>query len=389
MKYWGIFSLVFSLAVGACRVHRVQKLLKTTPVVDTHIDFPENLYDSGKWYKEGFEAWALNNPEGNFDYTRAKKGGLTVPFMSIYIPAEFQKTPGRPRSYADSLITLVERIVARYPGQFALARTADEVERNFARGLISLPMGMENGAPIESLADVAYWHQRGIRYVTLTHSRVNRICDASYDTVRTHHGLSDYGRQVVREMNRVGIMVDVSHLSDESIMDVLEVAKKPLIATHSACRHFTPGFERNLPDTLIQAIARTGGVVQVPFSHYFLGTQARVDFKAVEKRMKDQGLNGYSPEGRQFLETELGKLGVNAGTVVDHIDHIVRLVGIDHVGLGSDYDGVGFALPPDLSDVSKVPNLLVELFKRGYSKADIRKICYQNTLRVWRANEAP
>lgn len=380
---FGSLSLLLSCSVQ----HKAHKILSDTPVVDTHIDFPWHLVEHHKWYKPGYTAFALDNPEGDFDYSRAKKGGLSGAFMSIYIPAQYQKTPGRSKEIADSLIGVVYAVAQAYPDKFSVVTRADEILTNFRKGIVSLPMGMENGSPIEKIEDVAYFHRRGIRYVTLTHSRDNRICDSSYDTLHTHGGLSDYGRTVVREMNRVGIMVDVSHLSDDAIRDVLEVARKPLIATHSGCRHFTPGMERNLSDSLIVAIARTNGVVQVPFSHYFLSSRAREVFQNAEKALKDKGLTEETPEGRTFIRAELARSGIGVGLVADHIDHIRKLVGIDFVGLGGDFDGVGLALPPDLADVSMYPNLVAELLRRGYTAADIRKICYQNVLRVWRANE--
>jgi len=368
-------------------LRHARAILTKTPIVDTHIDFPWHLVERNKWYKPGYTAWALKNPDGDFDFERAKKGGLYGAFMSIYIPAHYQKVPGRAKQVADSLIDMVYAVAKDYPGKFALAMKANDVTTNFKKGIVSLPMGMENGAPIETLADVSYFHRRGIRYVTLTHSRDNQICDSSYDTLHTHKGLSEFGRQVVREMNRVGIMVDVSHLSDDAIWDVLEIARKPLIATHSACRHFTPGFERNLSDTLIRAIAKTGGVVQVPFSHYFLSTDARAKFTAAEKALKDKKLDENSPEGRAFMKQQLTLAGITVRDVADHIDHIKKLVGVDYIGLGSDFDGVGLALPPDLADASMLPNLIAELLRRGYSETDVRKICSENVLRVWRANE--
>lgn len=366
---------------------QAKQILKTTPVIDTHIDFPWSLVERKEWYQPGYTALALKHPGGDFDYERAKQGGLYGAFMSIYIPAAYQKQKGRAKEVADSLIDMVHAIAKTFPQNFALALKAEDVERNFAKGIVSLPMGMENGAPMEAISDVAYFHQRGIRYVTLVHGRDNQICDSSYDTLHTHGGLSPYGRQVVQEMNRVGIMVDVSHLSDASIWDVVEVARKPLIATHSACRHFTPGFERNLSDTLIRAIARTGGVVQVPFSHYFLSTQARAEFKEAEEMMKAKKLDENSPEARKFMRKQLTKGSISVKTVADHIDRLKNLVGVDHIGLGGDFDGVGLALPPDLADVSMYPNLIAELLRRGYTEAEIKKICYQNTIRVWKANE--
>ncbi len=383
------FATLFALAACGANKHlrQAHKILAETPVVDTHIDFPWHLVEHNKWYKPGYTAWALSNPDGDFDFERAKKGGLYGAFMSIYIPAKYQKEPGRSKQVADSLIDVVNAMVKDYPDKFALAPRADDVLRSFTKGIVALPMGMENGSPIEKIEDVAYFHRRGIRYVTLAHSRQNQICDSSYDSLNRAGGLSDFGREVVREMNRVGIMVDVSHLSDEAIWDVLDVAKKPLIATHSGCRHFTPGMERNLPDDLIKEIAKGGGVVQVPFSHFFLSARAREVYKKIEKEMKDKGLDEKTPEGKAFVRTKLAGAGISASDVADQIDHIKNLVGIDYVGLGSDYDGVGLALPPDLADVSTYPVLVAELLKRGYSESDIKKICYQNVIRVWRANE--
>lgn len=370
---------------------RAKELLKTTLIVDTHIDFPWHLVEYKKWYKPGYTAWALKNPDGDFDYERAKAGGLSAPFMSIYIPAEYQKVSGRAKQVADSLIDMVFAIAKDYPDKFAVPNTVAELTAQCSQGLISLPMGMENGAPMEQLSDVAYFHQRGIRYVTLTHGKDNLISDSSYDTLHTHHGLSAYGREVVREMNRVGIMVDVSHLSDEAIWDVLEEAKKPLIATHSACRHFTPGFERNLSDTLIKAIAKTNGVVQVPFSQYFLGTKVRNAWSTADSLREAAKIPEHGPEADAFYAA-FGKqhgepFWISVREIADHIDRIKNLVGIDYVGLGSDFDGVGPALPKDMADVSMYPHLIAELLRRGYSDADVRKICSENVLRVWRANE--
>ncbi|MBK8966061.1 MAG: dipeptidase [Lewinellaceae bacterium] len=368
-------------------LQQARQILKKTPVIDTHVDFPYSLAEHKEWFTPGYTALALNHPIGDFDYGRAKAGGLYGAFMSIYIPASYQKIPGGAKALADSLINMVDAIIKDYPGNFAPAPRADDIVRNFKKGIISLPMGMENGAPLETLADVAYFHQRGIRYVTLTHSRDNHISDSSYDTLHTHDGLSAYGRDVVREMNRVGILVDVSHLTDAAIWDVLEVTTKPVIATHSACRHFTPGMERNLPDSLIRAIAKNGGVIQVPFSHYFLSSKSRELFFQAEKDMKAAGLEEDSPEGRRFIKNALANGPISVRDVADHIDHIKNLVGVNHIGLGGDFDGVGLALPPDLADVSMYPNLLAELLRRGYSRRDIRKICFQNTIRVWKASE--
>lgn len=370
---------------------RAKKILATTPIVDTHVDFPWHLVERNKWYKPGYTAWALKNPDGNFDLERARAGGLYAPFMSIYIPSKFQKTPGRSREVADSLINMVYAIVKDYPDNFAIPLKADDVVQNFKKGIVSLPMGMENGSPITKIEDVAYFHDRGIRYITLTHARDNQICDSSYDTLHTNHGLSEFGRAVVREMNRVGIMVDVSHLSDESIEDILQVATKPLIATHSGCRHFTPGYERNLSDALIKGIAKTNGVIQVPFSQYFLDGKAHDAWHRADSIREALKIPEYGVQNDSFYRAYGQANGepfwLSLSKVADHIDYLKKMVGIDHIGLGSDFDGVGNAVLPDLKDVSKYPALIAELLRRGYTDEDIRKICSENTLRVWRANE--
>lgn len=394
-KYLALLTLIL---LSSCRsfretreqeryIKQAQKILTTTPVIDTHIDFPWSLVERNEWYQPGYTALALKHPGGEFDYERAVKGGLYGAFMSIYIPSKYQLEKGRSREVADSLITVIEQITKAHPARFALAHKAEVVTSSFHKGIVAMPMGMENGSPIEKIEDVAYFHKRGIRYVTLTHSRDNQICDSSYDTLQTNGGLSPFGREVVKEMNRVGIMVDVSHLSDKSIVDVLKVAKKPLLASHSGCRHFTPGFIRNLPDSLIVNIAATNGVIQVPFSHYFLTTNSREEFKKAEAALQNKGFDEKAPEARYFMRKELQKATTSAKTVADQIDYLRKLVGIDHIGIGSDFDGVGLALPPDLADVSMYPNLLAELLRRGYTEADIRKICSENLLRVWKANE--
>lgn len=390
--------IVFLLfALMACKSNQYQRqakqILKTTPIVDTHIDFPWHLVERNKWFKPGFAHWALDNPEGDFDLKRAKKGGLYGAFMSIYIPSRYQAQPGRSRQVADSLIAAVEAVAGAYPGKFALAQRAADIEANFKKDIISLPMGMENGSPIERVEDVAYFHRRGIRYVTLTHALDNQICDSSYDTLHTHGGLSPFGEQVVREMNRVGIMVDVSHLSDASVEDVLKVAQKPLLASHSACRHYTPDFQRNMPDNIIKAVAQTGGVIQVPFSMYFISTKHRLAFQKAESEMGKKKMPQFGPTAKRFLVDYAKRTGEpvygDVRDVANHIDYIKNLVGIDHVGLGSDFDGVGLSLPLDLADVSMYPNLIVELLRRGYTADEVRKVCHGNVLRVWKANEPP
>ena len=375
---------------------RADKLAHKYIITDGHVDLPYRLKVRNFQLTKEFIGIPIQTEDGDFDYVRAKKGGLDVPFMSIYIPSDNQKKPDMGKSLADSLINMVNGIAVAHPDRFAMVTSPGQAEANFKKGIISLAMGMENGSPVgNDLANVAYFHQRGIRYITLTHGKDNQICDSSYDTTRTWNGLSPFGREVVAEMNRVGIMVDISHVSDSTFYQVLRLSKLPVIASHSSCRKFTPGFERNMSDDMIRALKSNGGVIQINFGSTFLDSKvAEYNNKKREEMrtlMQEKGLKPNTAEGRAFIEQfqkDNPNLYADVKTVADHIDHVVALAGIDHVGLGSDFDGVGDSLPTGLKDVSQYPNLIRELLARGYSEEAIAKICYKNVFRVWRAVEA-
>lgn len=364
-------------------------------ITDGHVDLPFRLKVKNFQMTREYLGIPVASNEGDFDYERAKKGGLDAPFMSIYIPSSYQLN-GKAKALADSLIDMVNAIAAANPDKFRVATSPAEVEANTRAGLISLPMGMENGAPImDDLANVRYFFQRGIRYITLTHGKDNQICDSSYDTTQTWKGLSPFGEQVVREMNRIGIMVDISHVSDSAFFDVMRLTKVPVIASHSSCRAFTPGWQRNMSDDMLKALGKNGGVIQINFGSTFLDSKV----KAYNDKKRDEflallakkGLKPGDPAAKPLEEAFKKKnpnLYADVKTVADHIDHVVKLAGIDHVGLGSDFDGVGDSLPTGLKDVSQYPNLIRELLRRGYSEEAIAKICYQNVFRVWRAVEA-
>ncbi|CAN5130572.1 dipeptidase [soil metagenome] len=362
-------------------------------ITDGHVDLPYRLKNEGiALITRENGSTVIDAGIGDFDLERARKGGLDAPFMSVYIPSELQKTGGA-KALADSLIDLVKSITTTYPEHFALANNPGDVEDNFKAGKISLPMGMENGAPIEGdLKNVEYFFNRGIRYITLSHGTDNEITDASYDTTATHGGLSPFGRKVVEEMNRVGIMVDVSHISNNAFHNVMEVTKVPVIASHSSAQKFTPGFERNMSDELIKALGKNGGVIQINFGSDFLDIESQDSGNENNERLRQelgaQGLTEKDSAAQPFIEQfrkENPYKFSNVAKVADHIDHVVELIGIDHVGLGSDYDGVGDSLPEGLKDVADFPNLIAELLRRGYSDEDIAKICYKNVFRVWNA----
>jgi len=254
---------------------------------------------------------------------------------------------------------------------------------------------MENGSPIEGkLENVRRYYDLGVRYITVAHAKSNLLSDASYDPDRRWGGLSPFGRQVVEEMNRLGIMVDISHLTDSAALQILRISRAPVIVSHSSCRFFTPGFERNISDELIRAVAAKGGVVQINFSSIFLDDAFRqreeAESKEVNKHLARSGMRRDSKEAEHYVEEYRHEHPLPFPTVArvaDHIDHVVQLAGVDHVGFGSDFDGAGDTFPVGLKDVSQYPNLIAELMRRGYGDEELRKICGGNLLRVWSAVE--
>jgi membrane dipeptidase len=362
---------------------RARDLAMTSIIVDGHIDVPYRL-------NQEWENVSLSTEAGDFDHPRAVAGGLNAPFMSIYIPAENDTEAAR--ELADTLIGLVNRMVDEAPDKFAIPFSVDDVRQHFEAGLISLPMGLENGSPIGSdLEMVQYFHDRGVRYVTLTHSKSNQISDSSYDENKQWDGLSDIGIDVVREMNRVGIMVDISHVSDAAFWDVMEVAKAPVIASHSSARHFTPDWERNIDDDMIKRVAESGGVVMINYGSAFVTEEANLYSRARKDAYDAYIENNELEKSDELQKTFNGNYDRENGPfpfatleqTLDHFDHVVELVGIDHVGVGSDYDGVGDSLPSGLKDVASYPNLVEGLLARGYSDEDIKRMLGENLLRVW------
>jgi len=363
------------------------RIARTSLIIDTHVDVPFRLYrnpaDVGSFTEDG-----------DFDYPRATAGGLDAPFMSIFIPASVDDAGGA-YDLANELIDLMQALAEQHPRKFALASCVRDIESNFAKQLISLPLGMENGGPISSnFKNLEHFYKRGIRYITLAHSKPNHLSDSSYDRNRQWNGLSPFGRKLVPEMNKRGVMVDVSHISDEAFWQVIEVSQTPVIASHSSLRHFTEGFERNMSDAMVVALAQAGGVVQINFGSNFI-SQATQDYgrartEALVKHTESNHLANDDPATRSFLTTYREAHPYPYATldqVLDHIDRVVEITSIDAVGIGSDYDGVGDSLPVGLKNVSSYPNLVVGLLERGYSEEDIRKVLGGNLLRVWRTVE--
>ncbi len=387
MKHAVSFVLAASLFAATQAVaapsERAVEIAHKYVIIDGHVDAPLTIAKGGADIATGAKTV-------DFDYERARIGGLDAPFMSIYVAANYEETGGA-KARADILIGLMEGVAAQHPDKFEIARSPKDVRRIFKEGKIAMPLGMENGSPIEGdLANLKHFYDRGVRYITLAHSKSNHISDSSYDENKRWDGLSPFGFELVRAMNDLGIMVDVSHLSDAAIEDVLATSRAPVIASHSSLRHFTPGFERNLSDELVKKIAENGGVVMINYGSAFLNEAANIYNRPREAARKAE----EDRLGREMTEAERDAFNAawlvdhpypfaTLDQVLDHIDRAVELAGIDHVGLGTDYDGVGDTLPVDLKDVASYPVLIDGLLARGYDEASIEKILGANALRVW------
>ncbi|CAM4419627.1 dipeptidase [Pseudoalteromonas ostreae] len=360
------------------------KLTKDTILIDTHIDVPYRIH--AKWADV-----TKATDDGDFDYPRAVKGGLNAPFMSIYIPAHLEfEGKGKSFQLANQLIDSMEEIAQRAPDKFAIADSTNDIKKQFKQGKMSIAMGMENGSPIEGdMANLQHFFDRGVRYITLAHSQSNHISDSSYDIRRKWKGLSPFGKKLVTEMNSIGMLIDVSHISDDAFYQVMELSKTPVIASHSSLRKYTPGFERNMDDDMLLALKKNGGVIQINFGSSFVTAKAG-DWGKQLKSKKESAKKEGTKLSQDFDAAYRAKNPypfASLEQVLEHIDHVVELIGVDYVGIGSDYDGVGDSLPVGLKDVSSYPNLVQGLMDRGYSDKDIKKILSGNVLRVWQQAE--
>jgi membrane dipeptidase len=321
---------------------------------------------------------------------RMKQGGLTAEFFSLYVRPWYVAHGGAARRTLD-MIDSVYRAVERHPNDLMLATSASDIRRAKKQHKIAALMGIEGGHAIEnSLATLREFHRLGVRYITLTWNNTNDWADAGRGE-KIHHGLSPFGEEVVREMNRLGMLVDVSHVSDETMSDALDVTKAPVIASHSSARALSD-VPRNIPDDLLRRIAKNGGVVQVNFYSVFVDTATVTPQNEERNRLqkaKQDALNEKYKDDPERLAEESDKLDASMpqpplplSKLIDHIDHIVKIAGINHVGLGADFDGAA-DFPEGAQDVSMLPNITYELLKRGYSEQDIRKILGENFLRVF------
>jgi membrane dipeptidase len=318
---------------------------------------------------------------GQTDIPRLREGGVKAQFWSVYIPSEHS----HPARTVTEQIDLVRRMVERYPDTFEMAYNADDVERIARAGKIASLIGIEGGVAIEnSLAQLRAFSELGARYMTLTHNTTLDWADAATDSPK-HDGLSPFGERVVKEMNRLGMLVDISHVSPATMADALRVAQAPVIASHSSAYAICPS-PRNVPDDILKAVKANGGVVMVNFFSGFIVPESGRKMRAIlqEMRAKYPDRAARTKAMEDWFKSEGAKLARGSyRDVADHIDHIVKVAGIDHVGIGSDFDGISMA-PVGLEDVSSYPRLTEELLRRGYSEPDVHKILGGNALRAFR-----
>lgn len=362
---------------------RALKIHRKAIVVDTHNDITTMMID------DGYDPGTSSVGKYHTDLVRMKEGGLTAEFFSVYVEGKYAKEGGSARRAMDQ-IDLVYRATERYPDKIIMATSAAEIRRAKKQGKIAALMGIEGGHAIEnSLMALRDFYRLGVRYMTLTHNNTNDWADSCCDTAR-HNGLSEYGRDVVREMNRVGMLVDVSHVSDKTMADVLDVSTAPVIASHSSARALNSHL-RNVPDDLLRRIAKNGGVVMVNFYPVFIDQKALDASRARAVRLKpqlDSLAEQFKNDPKRLSEERQKVFDANPlpptplSVLMDHIDHIAKVAGVDHVGIGSDFDGVP-SLPVGMEDISKLPNITYELLRRGYSEKDIRKILGENLLRAF------
>ena len=351
-------------------------------VLDSHCDTPSQILR--------LRDLSIDNDHAHVDFPKLKRGGVDGAFFALYIPASMDDDPKKAYEYAMKLLDGVSCTLAANPSSAALALTESEAKTNQANGRFSVFIGLENASPIDGVEKVKELYDKGIRYITLCHSANNAICDSCAPEVKRWGGLSPLGKEVVAEMNRIGMLIDVSHVSDDTFYDVLKYSTKPVVATHSCCRALCD-HPRNMTDDMIKALAAAGGVIQINFYPLFLDSGFR-------KILNESGVS----ERGELIESEfisnpadpVKRAAWNAvqdeimalprpsyRLIADHIDHVVSLVGIDHVGIGSDFDGIEVT-PEGMEDVSMMPKLFDELRSRGYSDEDLCKIASGNFFRI-------
>jgi membrane dipeptidase len=376
----------------AHRLQSVFQILEDVPLIDGHNDVPWQYRTRVDNHLEAidFADTAALDPPMHTDLKRLRASRLGGQFWSVYIPPDLAG-PGAAHAVLEQ-IDLVHRLTSRYPDTLEMAYTADDVVRIHRAGKVASLIGMEGGHAIEnSLGVLRQLYRAGARYLTLTHSSNIDWADSATDEAR-HDGLTAFGKEVVREMNRIGMLVDLSHVSAKTMHDALDVAVSPVIFSHSSARAVTD-HPRNVPDDVLARLPENGGVVMATFVPDFIDDAVRRQASArMAERERLRGLYGadearIAVEMRHFDEARSTTVHASLSDVADHLDHIRRIAGIDHVGIGSDFDGIT-SVPQGLEDVSRIPYLLAELLDRGWSRDDLAKLCGANVLRVMRANEA-
>ncbi len=355
-------------------------------VLDSHCDTPSEIV-------RGRDMFA-DNSMGHVDFPKLRQGGVDGLFFALYVPASLDSDPAAALEHVQRLLTGTQKVVreASEIAEFATDRAS--AHKNQTDGKVSIFLGLENGSPLDPTGDwkkmLQEFYDAGVRYVTLCHSRHNAICDSCAPAESMWGGLSPFGRELVSEMNRLGILVDVSHISDASFYDILECSTRPVVATHSCCRALAD-HPRNMTDDMIRALAAKGGVIQINFYPLFLDSGFDETLKqsgimergeAIEDEYIADPLNPEKRRAWAAVQNQLKALNRPSYKIVaDHIDHVVSLVGVDHVGIGSDFDGI--AVTPDgMEDISQLPRLFDELRSRGYSDDDLSKIASDNFFRV-------
>ena len=384
-KPLALLLLVLPISLSA-QDYRAQalRILRTTPLIDGHNDIPDAIRERGGLDSVDF---SVLQPRLMTDIPKLRAGAVGAQFWAAYVPVTTIHEGEHPAVYALEQIDLAHRLCAKYPGTFAEARTAADIERNFKVGKISCLIGIEGGHAIEnSLGALRAFADLGVRYMTLTHWETIDWADAATDTAK-HDGLTPFGEQVVLEMNRVGMLVDLSHVSDATMMDALRVSRAPVFFSHSSARALA-NHVRNVPDSILRLTGRQGGVVMVNFNPGFVSEAVRQYGDSVQtwaRLLRAAGAD--STTGADSLKAWTAR-GPKATLkqAADHIEHIRDVAGVDHVGLGSDFDGIT-DVPVGLEDVSRFPDLVAELLRRGWSDADVRKVVGLNALRVLREAE--
>ncbi|HLA10118.1 MAG TPA: membrane dipeptidase [Pyrinomonadaceae bacterium] len=356
-------------------------------VVDTHNDILSMMTD------DNYDLGVSSAGKYHTDLVRMKQGGVTAEFFSVYVDRKYATGGGAARRALD-MIDYVYRAAEKYPQELMMAYSTDDIRRAKRQKKIAALMGIEGGHAIEdSLMALRDFYRLGVRYMTLTHNNTNNWADSCCDTAK-HNGLSEFGKEVISEMNRIGMLVDISHVSDKTMSDVLDVSTAPVIASHSSARALGDR-TRNIPDDLLRRIGKNGGVVMINFYPGFIDQKVVLAARELESRLMpqmDELRARYKDDPKKLEEEQRKLLAANPlpptplSALVDHFDHVAKVAGVDHVGIGSDFDGVP-SLPVGMEDISKLPSLTYELLKRGYSETDVRKILGENFLRAFRQAE--